>query len=295
MHRQHLLHLRDLDEAQVMDLIKTAISWKNGGTEVPLFFAQKFWVASFFVENSTRTKISFEIASRKLGCQYLDFPTDSSSLSKGESLLASFQCLQAMGVDLVVYRGPESVLTDLSQHLNMSLVSAGEGQQSHPSQALLDAMSFYCDFSILRGKKLLIAGDLKHSRVFASHRELAATLGIQLFYSGPPEFLPAPGYGQFVELEEAIGEMDMLMCLRVQRERHQSDLLQRSYLQDYGLTAARLQRLKPNARIYHPGPYNLGVEIDECVLSDPRCRIWSQVENSVYMRMAILAMLLKGR
>tara|TARA_Y100000746_G_scaffold232645_1_gene250353 strand:+ start:6737 stop:7666 length:930 start_codon:yes stop_codon:yes gene_type:complete len=285
---QNLIHLKDFERGQVDDLMETAFAMKRGSVELPLFFGKKPILATFFLENSTRTKLSFAVAAKRLGAEVLDFPVSSSSLSKGESLEASFQCLEAFGVNGIVFRGSESVLTDISTKIKTPIVSGGEGNSGHPTQALLDYMSFLEDFQSLEGKRLLIAGDLKHSRVFASHRELAKLMNLELVYSGPDHFLPKDGYGVKMDFDEAIESSDMIMLLRVQKERHQAEANDGDYNQNFGLNQKNLEKIKPSAKIYHPGPYNLGVEITEDVLKDARCRIWDQVENGVYLRMAVL-------
>lgn len=285
---QNLIHLKDFERGQVDDLMEAAFAMKRGSVDLPLFFGKKPILATFFLENSTRTKLSFAVAAKRLGAEVLDFPVSTSSLSKGESLEASFLCLEAFGVDGIVFRGSESVLTEISAKIKTPIVSGGEGNSGHPTQALLDYMSFLEDFESLKGRRLLIAGDLKHSRVFASHRELAKLMDVDLVYSGPDHFLPAEGFGSRMDFDEAIASSDMIMLLRVQKERHESDGALMDYNQKFGLNSERLQRLKASAKIYHPGPYNLGVEITEEVLKDQRCRIWDQVENGVYLRMAVL-------
>lgn len=292
---QNLIHLKDFERGQVDDLMETAFAIKRGSVELPLFFGKKPILATFFLENSTRTKLSFTVAAKRLGAEVLDFPVSTSSLSKGESLEASFQCLEAFGVDGIVFRGSDSVLSDISAKITTPIVSGGEGNSGHPTQALLDYMSFLEDFKSLQGKRLLIAGDLKHSRVFASHRELAKLMGVDLVFSGPDHFLPSEGYGQKMDFQEAIESSDMIMLLRVQNERHEAEGHIEDYNQSYGLNLDKLKKLKASAKIYHPGPYNIGVEITEDVLKDSRCRIWDQVENGVYLRMAVLKNILGER
>jgi aspartate carbamoyltransferase catalytic subunit len=294
MEIKDLIRCKDLSRQSAEQILRTARNFQRGSVKLPLFFEQKPTVCLFFAENSTRTKLSFSLAAKRLGCELIDFETTTSSLKKGERLVDTFQCLQAMKVDLCVTRWKENHLEELATQLNMSFVSGGEGMSSHPTQALLDCLTWSEQHESLESKKLLIVGDIVHSRVAASHFELAKILGYEVRIAGPIHWMPADKLDMQVDLEEGLVWADAIMMLRVQKERHEHSVDTEDYNEEYGLNPERLQKIKKEAVILHPGPFNLGVEITEEVLQDPRCVIWKQVENGLYTRMAILKLLLGG-
>lgn len=295
MEIKDLIRCRDLSNNQVGEILQTARDMKRGTLKVPLFFGQKPQVSLVFLENSTRTKLSFQAAAMRLGVDCLDFEADKSSLAKGESVLDSFRCLEAMGIDAAIVRWKEDQLKDLQDKLSIKLISAGEGVGSHPSQALLDYMTWSEKISDFKNKTLLIAGDIAHSRVAASHLELAEIMGVNIQLAGPAHWIPVEHSSKQVDFDEALTTCDAVMMLRVQKERHERNIHTEDYNIEYGLNRERLSKLKDSACIFHPGPFNLGVEITQDVLDDPRCLIWEQVKNGLYTRMAIMAKILGGQ
>lgn len=291
----HLIRCRELSKESVEAILQMALDFKRGTVEVPLFFGQVPQVSFVFLENSTRTKLSFEAAALRLGIQCIDFEADKSSLAKGESVLDSFRCLEAMGVDAAIVRWKDEQLEELSESLGIKLISAGEGTSSHPTQALLDYMTWKESVSDLRGKNLLIVGDIAHSRVASSHFEMAEIMGVNISLVGPEHWMPVDHLDKKVDLDEGLQNADLVMMLRVQNERHERSVHTEDYNYEYGLNKQRLELLKDDALIFHPGPFNLDVEITQDVLDDPRTRIWEQVKNGVFTRMAILTKILGGK
>ena len=289
-----LIRCKDLSRTNVEEILRTATNFQRGSVKLPLFFEQKPTICSFFAENSTRTKLSFQLAAKKLGCEVVDFEVSTSSLEKGERLIDTFRCLEAMKVDLCITRWKENALTDIAPELKMSFVSGGEGVDSHPSQALLDCYTWKQRQGDLEGKRLLIVGDIVHSRVASSHFELAEILGYEIKIAGPIHWMPADKLDKQVDLEHGLAWADAVMMLRVQKERHEQSVDTEDYNEDYGLNLKRLELIQKSAVILHPGPFNLGVEITEDVLKDSRTLIWDQVENGLYIRMAVLKLLLGG-
>lgn len=300
---RHLLDIESLTKTQLQDLLNLAhrvkadpAAWRNrldGSLAVNLFF-----------EASTRTRLSFEIAARRLGMQVVNFSTPSSSVIKGETLLDSFKTVQAMGPEVIVIRHPDrGSVARLAEEAkpDLRLVNAGDGSNAHPSQALLDMMTLQEHFDDLSAIKVLIAGDLRHSRV--THSDVAAMrkLGVgEIRLASPPSLRPdadtAQGTVQFDSLDAALEGANVLMMLRIQNERiidvEMPDLV--SYHREWGLTPARLARAAPGCLVMHPGPMNRGVEIDSEVADGPRSLIQTQVANGVFARMALLLTLLES-
>ncbi|HBG02007.1 MAG TPA: aspartate carbamoyltransferase [Firmicutes bacterium] len=258
---------------------------ENQGTVVNLFF-----------ENSTRTDLSFQMAAQHLGLRTLDFNVAHSSTNKGESLRDTLETLEALGVDVAVIRHQTDWPQELEAcELNLSLVNAGSGVFEHPTQALLDALTMRQHFGRLRGLKVTIVGDIRHSRVARSNLHILTELGAHVQFAGPDVFraddLPEVPW---VDLDSALEESDVLMMLRVQHERHAECIDVSTYHEQYGLTELRLARLRKDALIMHPGPVNRGVEICSAGMEDPRNRILQQVRNGVFTRMAVLDWCLQG-
>lgn len=245
---------------------------------------------NLFFEPSTRTLLSFQIAAQRLGLTLLDFEVDQSSVKKGETLLDSLQTLDALGVRLAVIRHSDNWTQAIENAgLKMLVINAGSGVHEHPTQALLDALTIKQHFGRFAGLKVAIVGDVRHSRVARSNAKLLQMLGAEPLFSGPEVFKPQDlGEFSWVTFDDAVCEADVVMMLRVQRERHSSAYTVEDYNRHYGLNAERLNQLKPDAVILHPGPINRNVEITDEVLTDPRCRILQQVTNGVAMRMAVL-------
>ncbi|RRQ45572.1 aspartate carbamoyltransferase catalytic subunit [Chryseobacterium sp. SC28] len=250
------------------------------------------FAANLFFENSTRTKTSFEMAEKKLGLQVIDFEAENSSIAKGETLSDTVKTLEAIGVELAVIRHPEKRYYDQLQDVNLCIVNAGDGVGSHPTQAILDALTIIQEFGKIEGLNIGIVGDVKHSRVANSASGLFRRLGAKVYFSGP-EFWFDEGMlvnGTYMQFDSLVKGVDVLMLLRIQHERHERhfNFKPEDYLKKFGLTKEREKKMKPNAIIMHPAPINRGVEIDSDLVECERSRIFKQMRNSVFARMAIL-------
>ena len=292
----HLLSTRDLRDTDLQTLFKAAKKFKAGSS--PALLSGKT-VVQFFVENSTRTRTSFETSVRKLGGTNLGFSASTSSLKKGESLLDTAQNILALGADAIVIRHSESGAAQLlARSTDLSVINAGDGTHEHPSQALLDAFTLLEAWGSLKGKRILILGDILHSRVARSNFHLLKSLGAKVTVCAPGTLLPVGldslGVAIATRLEEALEETDAVMALRVQLERHATPLLPSlgEYARFWGLSKHRLRLLKKGALLLHPGPVNWGVELMPEAQTFDGNLILQQVENGIYVRMAILGWLL---
>ena len=251
-------------------------------------------VFNLFYENSTRTLMSFATAAHRLGASALTLPVEQSSVKKGETLEDTARTLNAMRPDALVIRHPENgAPAEVAAILDASVINAGDGTNEHPTQALLDAATIRGRLGRLDGLKVAICGDIKHSRVARSNARLLPRLGAEVRLAGPPELMP--GELPRLTVDEAISGADVVMMLRVQRERLDQEFgdAPGEYLRSYGLTSQRLALAAPNAAVMHPGPMNRGVEIEDAVADDPeRSLINLQVAMGVAVRMACLELLL---
>ncbi len=257
------------------------------------------FAANLFFENSTRTKTSFEVAEKKLGLKVIDFEADKSSIAKGETLLDTIKTLEAIGVEVAAIRHSETRYYDALKDTKLSIVNAGDGTGHHPSQAILDAMTIIQEFGKIEGLKIGIVGDVKHSRVANSDAGLFRRLGAKVYFSGP-EFWFDEGMlvnGTYMQFDDLVKEVDVLILLRIQHERHEKSFNFKSedYLKKFGLTKEREAKMKPTSIIMHPAPINRGVEIDSDLVECERSRIFKQMQNGVFARMAILKYDLENR
>ena len=257
------------------------------------------FAANLFFENSTRTKTSFEVAEKKLGLKVIDFEADKSSIAKGETLLDTIKTLEAIGVEVAAIRHSETRYYDALKDTKLSIVNAGDGTGHHPSQAILDAMTIIQEFGKIEGLKIGIVGDVKHSRVANSDAGLFRRLGAKVYFSGP-EFWFDEGMlvnGTYMQFDDLVKEVDVLILLRIQHERHEKSFNFKSedYLKKFGLTKEREAKMKPTSIIMHPAPINRGVEIDSELVECQRSRIFKQMQNGVFARMAILKYDLENR
>ena len=301
----HLLTLDGLPRALLESLLDRAQQWQDaaqGGTGLRHVLAGRA-VCTLFFEPSTRTRSSFQLAAQRLGADVLNFDASTSSTSKGETALDTLRNLEAMGVHGFVVRhredGAVAALADAAAP-GTALVNAGDGRSAHPTQGLLDMLTLRqakgSDFSNLR---VLVVGDVRHSRVARSDLHALRTLGAgEIRVCGPASLLPddATLDGCVVgdDLDAALDGVDAVMMLRLQRERMVDGLVAslEDYRRDYGLTEARLRLAAPGAVVLHPGPMNRGVEIDDAVADGPQSRVLRQVANGVAVRMAVLEALL---
>jgi len=253
-------------------------------------------VFNVFYENSTRTAMSFATAAHRLGASVVALSVERSSVAKGETLEDTARTLNAMRPDALVIRhrdnGAPAVVAEI---VEAPVLNAGDGTNEHPTQGLLDAATIRRRFGRIEGLKVAICGDIRHSRVARSNAKLLPRLGAEVRLAGPPELMPDGN--SMLSVDEAIAGADVVMMLRVQRERLETDLgdAPGEYLSRYGLTAARLASAAPNAAVMHPGPMNRGVEIEGSIADDPeRSLITLQVEMGVAVRMACLELVVAG-
>lgn len=322
-HRRHLLDLDELSRDEIEVIIETADAMKEIlGREVPRVPALRGrTIVTLFYESSTRTRASFELAGKALGADVINVAAGGSSVDKGESLLDTVRTLEAIGADLLVMRHPSSGAPYLaSRFTRAGVVNGGDGQHAHPTQALLDLYTMRSHIGdpaaapgqALRGKRVVIVGDIAHSRVARSNLWALAAVGADVVLCGPPTLLPygmrpgrprseepdaLPPVEVSVTLDEAIESADVVMALRLQKERMSGGLLPslREYATLYQVNEERLARAKPGALVMHPGPMNEGVEISPAVARSLQSVIEEQVTNGVAIRMAVLYLLAGGR
>jgi aspartate carbamoyltransferase catalytic subunit len=304
---RHLRSAADLDLATATLILDTAGEMAAlAGREVKkLPTLRGRTVVNLFYEDSTRTRISFEAAAKRLSADVINFSAKGSSVSKGESLKDTALTLQAMGADAVVIRHSASGAPHrLSSWIDGSVINAGDGTHEHPTQALLDAYTMRSRLGKIEGLKVAIVGDVLHSRVARSNVLLLSTLGAQVTVVGPPTLIPVdiaaslePSLKVSYDLDSVLPEMDVVMMLRVQTERMQDSYFpsSREYSRRYGLDLARMRRLPGHAIVMHPGPMNRGMEITPEVADSSRSTIVEQVANGVSARMAVLYLLLGGK
>ena len=297
---KHLLGIKDLNPADLELIFSTADNFKEVINrpikKVPSL--RDITIANLFFENSTRTKLSFELAEKRLSADVINFSAAASSVSKGETLIDTVNNILAMKVDMVVMRHPHpGAHIFLSKHIDAKIVNAGDGAHEHPTQALLDAYSIREKLGDVKGKRVAIVGDILHSRVALSNIFCLQKLGAEVMVCGPPTLMPkyieSLGVKLSYKLDEALEWCDIAMMLRIQLERQGQPLFPslREYHNLYGLKQENLDRLKKIPVIMHPGPINRGVEISSEIADSEHSIILNQVENGVAIRMAVLYLL----
>lgn len=298
---KHLVSIRDLSKEQALSLLQDAqeFSQVNAREIKKMPTLRGRTVVNLFFENSTRTRVSFEIAATRLSADVINVSADSSSVTKGESLRDTAQTLEALGADCIVIRHPESgaprQLADMGW-ISSSVINAGDGTNEHPTQALLDALTMQQRIGIdLSGVRVLIVGDILHSRVARSNLLLLTTLGAEVTLAGPSALLPDTftdmGGRISHDFDQSLSEKpDVVMMLRVQKERMLSNFEndEAKYIKDWSLSSQRLNSLTKSSLVMHPGPINRGLEISSEAADDPRSTILLQVANGVAVRMAVL-------
>jgi aspartate carbamoyltransferase catalytic subunit len=300
---KHLLGIAGLTADDVRLILDTAEAMKEIGSrpikKVPTLRGRT--VVNLFFEPSTRTRTSFEIAEKRLSADTLSIAAATSSVTKGETLVDTLRNLEAMAPDMVVMRHASSGAPHLLARTGHSaIINAGDGMHEHPTQALLDAFTIRQHKGRLDGLKVAIVGDLLHSRVLRSNILLLNLMGAQVWVCGPATLMPRGierfGVRATTSIDEAVEGADVVMLLRIQRERMHGHFIPsvREYFTLFGMTAARLHRARPDAIIMHPGPMNRGVEIDSEVADGPYSVILEQVANGVAVRMAVLYLLAGG-
>jgi aspartate carbamoyltransferase catalytic subunit len=302
--RKDLLGMRDVEAAEIRDVLDTAVSMKEIATreikKVPTLRGKT--VVNLFYEASTRTRTSFEIAGKWLSADVVNFSASGSSAEKGESLLDTARNIEAMSPDVVVVRHQASGAPALlARHLRCAVVNAGDGAHEHPTQALLDLLTIREKKGHLDGLSVAIVGDVAHSRVARSNIHAMRKMGMTVTVAGPPTLIPAAcqelGVKVSHRLDEAIAHADVIMMLRLQHERMHAGLIPslREYSRLWGLSLDRLRQCRPDVLIMHPGPVNRGVELSPEVADGPYSVILDQVTNGVAVRMAVLYLLAGSR
>ena len=285
-----LLTLKDLSTDKIKELIRYAEKLKKG---FRIQYPDKKIVTMFF-ENSTRTHYSFQVALMNLGISVIDFDTKESSINKGESLYDTVRTFEALGVDGVIIRHSKDDYYKDLETIRIPIFNGGDGKANHPTQSLLDLMTIHEEFGKFEGLKCCIMGDISHSRVAHSNIEVMQRLGMEVYISGPEEFNNHSA--KWIPVDEACKTMDVIMLLRIQFERHQEKMgmSKEEYHQRYGMTEERMKMMKDHAIIMHPAPINRGVEIADSVAECEKSRIYKQMTNGVYIRMAVISDALDG-
>lgn len=290
---KNLLSMESVSNEEINAILKRAAEFEAGAKSQ---LERDYLVANLFFEPSTRTKTSFETAERRIGATVIPFEAGFSSTLKGETLYDTVKTLESIGMDAVVIRHKKDAYYDeLLEGINVSVINAGDGAGQHPSQSMLDLYTIFKEFGKFGGLNITIAGDVSHSRVAKSNIIALRRLGAHVNIVCPPQW-----QGEFEvhnEWDDLLETSDVIMLLRVQHERDAAyeGYSDESYHTRYGLTKEREKRMKDGAIIMHPAPVNRGVEIDSSLVECDRSRIFKQIENGVFVRMAIVENILKGR
>lgn len=297
--KRNVLSMQDFSTDDVFQIIKRAEEFKRGAS---IQLTDPVYAANLFFENSTRTHGSFEMAERKLGLTVISFDPQHSSVTKGETLHDTLLTLNSIGVNIAVMRHSMNrfyvPLVEASD-LDIAVVNAGDGSGEHPSQSLLDLMTMHEQFGKFAGLKVLICGDISHSRVARSDAEILQKLGATVEFAGPKQWYDPDfdRFGHYTTLDAAVDSANVVMMLRVQHERHDASesFTASEYRRRYGLTDDRAKKMQRDAIIMHPGPINRGVELDSDLVSAPQCMFAQQMRNGVFIRMALLERVMKVR
>ncbi len=287
MNQLSLLSMRDLNEKDIVRILDDALLFGDTYKDWQLPCAGAL-IANLFFEASTRTHYSFESAELQLGLKVADVQVSGSSVTKGETLYDTVKTLESVGYGAVVIRHPEDAYYRQLENINIPILNAGDGAGDHPTQCLLDLLTMYKEFGTLKGLNVVICGDILHSRVASSNKEALEKLGSRVRFAGPKEW-EREGF-EAVDLDEAIPEADVVMMLRIQKERGAalSGVSDGDYLKTYGLSKERYARMKDSAIVMHPAPVNRGVEIDTDLVEAGKSRIFPQMANGVLVRKAVL-------
>lgn len=286
-----LLTLKTLPTGKIKEIIDLALQFKNGKS----VRYDNMKMATLFFENSTRTCYSFQMAMLNLGITPVPIQISQSSVTKGETLYDTVRTLESIGLNGVVIRHSQDKYYQDLMGIRMPIFNGGDGSSDHPTQTLLDLATIYEEFGHFDGLKVTIVGDISHSRVAHGNAEMMKRLNMDVYISGPWEF--ADDTAPYITLDEAIKISDVIMLLRVQFERHKEKMMMsvEDYHNLYGMTAARVAAMKEKAIVMHPAPINRGVEIADEVAECEKSRIYKQMTNGVYTRMAVISMVLDGK
>ncbi len=282
---KHMTTLKELKAEEILAILDRAEDFKKG--EQKTYSNMVF--ANLFFEPSTRTQNSFIMAEKKMGIQDINMNVEASSVKKGETLYDTVKTFEALGVNGVVIRSSEErYYEQLVGKVKIPVLNGGDGAGDHPTQSLLDLMTIREEFGKLEGLKVMILGDIRFSRVAKTNIEVMKRLGMEVFICAP-EPLKDPAY-DYIDCDDAFGKVDVVMLLRVQHERHdhRMNITQEEYLAEYGLNKNRYVEMKEHAIIMHPAPFNRGWEIDSDLVESPKSRIFKQMANGVFARMAVI-------
>lgn len=288
----NLLNLEQMRLDEILDIIKLAQEFENETYKKD--YQGSKTIANLFFEPSTRTHYSFEMAELKLGCKTINFEESNSSTQKGETLYDTLKTFESIGVDaLVVRHTQEEYYNKLLGKINIPIINGGDGKSNHPSQTLLDLYTIYKEYGKFEGLKVCIVGDIKYSRVAHSNIAVMERLGMEVITSGPKEYCEEKY--QYTDLDTAVKTCDIIMLLRVQNERHDNllGISEKEYNEKYGMNIKRVNQMIENSIIMHPAPFNRNVELTDEVVECDKSRIFAQMKNGVYTRMAILETILK--
>jgi aspartate carbamoyltransferase catalytic subunit len=296
---KHFVSLSNLSTSDLLGLIDRANYFSSISQQPDQFksLLKNKIIANLFYEPSTRTRCSFEIAIKKLGAQVINLDPEKSSSKKGETILDTIKTLESLQVDAITIRHADDHIFDhLVTKVQVPLINAGSGKLEHPTQTLLDLLTLKQEFNDLVGLKIAICGDIKHSRVASSFMMVAEKLGISITICGPEVLLPkvTQKIVRSSLIDDVITDVDAIIMLRVQLERHQElEIDEKNYLKDYGLNMERINKMKKHSIVMHPGPFNRGIEIADEAIDHEKSRIFKQMTNGVFARMAILEWIFK--
>lgn len=289
---KHLIATNDLTIKEIEEILESAQTFSDDRFERIL---ENKIIITLFFENSTRTRSSFEIAAKRLGAEVVHLDVANSSTKKGETLVDTAMNLDAMGPHAIIVRHQNSgVPKILSNHIKASIINAGDGAHAHPTQALLDLFTLKKHFKDVKGKKIAIVGDIKNSRVANSNIELLSRFGMEVILVAPPQFLPKTNLKTTHFLHEIVDEVDAIMSLRTQTERHSSQTYAslKDYASDFCITSELIG--DRDIILLHPGPVHRNIDICDALLADKRCKVLEQVSNGVAVRMAVLKKIING-
>ncbi|MFA1818640.1 aspartate carbamoyltransferase catalytic subunit [Virgibacillus oceani] len=288
---RHFISAEALTVEELYGVFETAERYRFGNIIKPY---RQLFAANLFFEPSTRTKMSFIVAQKKLGLEVLEHHNENSSTKKGESLYDTAKTYEAIGADLLVIRDQsDDWIEEIENKISIPIINAGAGQKEHPTQCMLDLLTIYQEFGRFNRLKVVISGDIKHSRVAHSNALALQRLGAEVYLSAAPDYEDESLDFPYISMDEAAEIADVMMLLRTQHERHEDSSQIDNYLTEYGLTKERESKMKHHSIILHPAPVNRGVEIDTELVECERSRIFKQMNNGVFVRMAIITKLLE--
>ena len=281
-----ILKLDDLTVEEILTILDEAEKFKIG--EKKINYNGEKVIANLFFEPSTRTHYSFETAALKLGCKTINFQAEMSSMQKGESLYDTVKTFESLGANAFVIRSKENEYYKQLKGINVPILNAGDGTCNHPSQSLLDLFTIKEHFGKLEGINVSIIGDIKHSRVAHTNIDVMKRLGMNVFVSAPEEYQEEKF--SFISIDEAVEKSDVIMLLRVQHERHdkQASITGSEYNKKFGMNIERVKKMKENAIIMHPAPFNRNIEITDEVVECEKSKIFEQMKNGVFVRMELI-------